>query len=636
IAPDVSSLESSLSELQERASFTELEADIINLDSTLNHALNLLESARDKGYKFDKDLEEIAYQAMSRWQEVRGDVEKNIQQQANLMQKSLNPVDQQVQRLNASLGNPAAANPLLNSVQSEVDRILDTIGDAEDKIEKVYAKIESQASTLTSRLTRIHWALNQVDEASFELKKDEDLVRAVAARWDKEGKEDPEGVLYLTTKRVLFEQKEKIATKKVLFITTASELVQQLLGEQKLDDVKVTKAHSKGLFGHQDFLDVDFADGKLGKVSFHLSGQDSEDWARLIADAKSGKIEEDRTSGTGLSFTDLTGKLTSADIMELQNEVNELQDEMMLQDTRGELADLENEVRSLERDLTGLRGRGYAVEKSLEADIQVLAVQWDRIKSRAEITLEHQTKLLGEHMSAIQKEMSNLAGMTANLAAARPVYVRLKSAIASAEAQAEAAEDTVLDQYEEYADEVEALSAHFDWVDWMLDAISTASFKLLASESGVAAVEAVWQRPGLEPLNGILFLTDQRLLWEDRSGDFEVKIDIAVNQVDDIKEQEDEESGEQSLVIKFKSGGPLPKVLLTLAQPVGEEWCQMVGRASAGDYAQDRAIEIDESLMERIRNAPEQCSNCGAAFTAPVLRGQTDISCEFCGVVTRI
>ena len=75
-----------------------------------------------------------------------------------------------------------------------------------------------------------------------------------------------------------------------------------------------------------------------------------------------------------------------------------------------------------------------------------------------------------------------------------------KSNIASVEAQADAAEATVVAQFDAYADEVEGLSAHLDWVGWMLDALETATFQLLATESGVAAVEAVWQRPGLEPV----------------------------------------------------------------------------------------------------------------------------------------
>ena len=139
-------------------------------------------------------------------------------------------------------------------------------------------------------------------------------------------------------------------------------------------------------------------------------------------------------------------------------------------------------------------------------------------------------------MVSIQDDLANLLGMFTNLKAARPQFIRLKSSVTSAEAQAEAAEDTVLDLYDECADEVESISIHFDWVDWMLDVFSTASFELLSTESGVGAAEAVWNRSGLEPENGIWYLTDQRLLWEDRDGEYELQITVPVQKITDAIE----------------------------------------------------------------------------------------------------
>jgi len=308
----------------------------------------------------------------------------------------------------------------------------------------------------------------------------------------------------------------------------------------------------------------------------------------------------------------------------------------MLKTTQDDLSEIENKTANLARELADLRARSYLVEKSLEADIEILSMQWEKIKQRAHATLEYQTKFLGEQMGGIQKSVAELAGKAGALDSARPLFIQIKSAIASAEAQAEAAEETVLDQYDEYANEIEMLDNHLEWVDWMLDALSTASFQLLATESGVAAVEAIWERPGLDPENGVLFLTDQRLLWEDRVGDFEVKIEVPVTEVSDAKEKADEVSGDESLELVFGANAPMPKARFLLSQPVAEEWIKMIGQARSGGYEADRAVEIDKEEFERIRRAPTQCSNCGAAFTAPILRGQKEITCEFCGVNTRI
>jgi len=246
---------------------TEVRADVTNLDSNLNHALNLLESARDKKYMYQADLEDIAYDAMSRWQAIQGDIEADIDKQARLSNRTLQPVGQSVQRLNSVLSNSSRAQGVLGSVQADVQSALNAIGDVERAIEGSYQDIESQAYKLTSRLTQIHWALTQRDEASFEFVKDEDLYMAVKTRWDQEGKEDPEGILMLTNKRLIFERKEKVATKKVLFITTAKELVQEVMGAKPLAEVKDIKAQSKGLFGHQDFLEIDFGGQR---IPFHL------------------------------------------------------------------------------------------------------------------------------------------------------------------------------------------------------------------------------------------------------------------------------------------------------------------------------------------------------------------------------
>lgn len=636
ISSEANTLNSSLEDLKTRSSLQHIIDEINRLDTDLTHALDLLESARKEGYVYQKDLDEIAYQVMGQWQGIKQGLLDSIPQQASAFQNKMLPLGVQLARLNSVLGNPTSATHLIGDTSSQLNKLSSELYQVETSLENRFTEINNQATVITSRLNLVHWSMDQVSQAKFNLEEAENLIIAVQARWDQEGDKDPEGILYLTNKRIIFERKEKVATKKILFIATARELVQEVLIDQKLENIKDVKAIHKGLFGNQDFLEIQFSDVKLSNVPFHVNGQDCNEWTSWIQKAKSSEIENERTTGSGLSFADLTGPLTTVDLLALQTEVNSLQDVVTLKPVHEELGKIENDMRDLERNLVGLRARGYVIEKNLEADITILATQWDRIKTNAEIALQSQTKLLGEQMNSIQQNMSNLAGKSSILNESRPLYMQIKSAIASTEAQADAADDAVIATYDQYADEVESMSAHMEWVGWMLDALSSASFQLMATESGIAATEAVWYKPGLDPENGILFLTDQRLLWEDRVDTFELKVNQPIKQITGVKSEVDEISKEEALVFEMDNSSSYPIIRFLLTLPVAEAWVKMFGRARSGEYAKDRAVGIDPTELERLRNAPRQCPNCGAGFTAPILRGQTDIPCEYCGQVTRI
>jgi len=637
ITSEAQALQSSLSDLQQRSSFTNTISDVTNIDAGLQHAGELLESARTKGYVFQSDLENSFYNTMSQWEMTHPQVSTTAQQQSQALQSQLAGVNPMVQGLNRVIGNQGLATSQIRSTQSYVNGLLQNVSRIETDLRTRYAPVQEQMQGMTTRLNRIHWAMDQLAQAKFRMDNGEDLVMGVAARWDKEGKEDPEGVLYLTSRRLIFERKEKVATKKVLFITTASELVQEVLIDQPLKSITSVKAENKGLFGHQDYLQCVFSDARLGNVAIHINGQDSKDWTVLIERASSGQIEGERVNaGAGLSITDLTKPLTMADLLSVQSDVNALQDVVMLKEPQQELAGLENGLHQIERKLAEVRSHGYVIEKDLEADLEVLKAQWERVKKNAESTIEYQSRMLGDHMRGIQSDLAQLMSMSSNLVSARPVYLQVKSALASTQAQADAAEETVLAQYDEYADEVESLDAHLEWVEWMMEALSTASFKLLATESGVGAVEAVFLHPSWEPENGILFLTDQRFLWEDRVGTFELKVDVPLSGLLDARKDVLEGIAGDVLVVRFNQLAPLPEARFQLSMPVGDDWLQMIGRARSGGYDQDRSVDISQQDLDRVRNAPQSCSNCGASFAAPVLRGQMDITCQYCGKVVRI
>jgi hypothetical protein len=109
-------------------------------------------------------------------------------------------------------------------------------------------------------------------------------------------KEGPEGVLYLTDERLIFEQKENIATKKVLFITTEKEKVQDLVFEVPVGQIDEVKTRQKGFLGHKEMMELLFApEADLSGATLRLRDSDNEEWARLIGRVKSGEIAKERT-----------------------------------------------------------------------------------------------------------------------------------------------------------------------------------------------------------------------------------------------------------------------------------------------------------------------------------------------------
>ena len=119
-------------------------------------------------------------------------------------------------------------------------------------------------------------------------------VKAVWCKDVKERNDDPEGVLYLTDQRLIFEQKEEVATKKILFITTEKKKVQELKWEIPVvltDEVKPSK---QGMLKNEDHLDIRFGEGAtLESAHLHI-WQEGTEWLQLLNKAKTKDFDKGR------------------------------------------------------------------------------------------------------------------------------------------------------------------------------------------------------------------------------------------------------------------------------------------------------------------------------------------------------
>lgn len=342
------------------------------------------------------------------------------------------------------------------------------------------------------------------------------------------------------------------------------------------------------------------------------------------------------------------------DISALQLALKRLQDEAQLNSARREVERLDSEIAGLPGQIAALRNQGYAFEKGLELQAAQIQTEWQGAEASARSEITRQTALLQADLRALEGQMTQLAAQRANPVVARPNLERLKAGIQTLTSRAEAAARAVANAYQPINAKVSALKYGLQKIEWMMKQLAEASFKLLATESGIMAVKAVWckdvkERP--EDPDGVLYLTDQRLIFEQKEEIATKKVlfittakekvqavrwEAPVALVEEIKpSKQGMLKNEDHLDIRFGSGAPMQTVHLHIWQE-GSEWIQMLNRAKTRDFDQARALKIDEAAQEKVKSAPSQCPSCGANITQVVLRGMDSLKCEYCGYVIRL
>ncbi|MEM7347824.1 MAG: hypothetical protein AAF485_26620, partial [Chloroflexota bacterium] len=147
----------------------------------------------------------------------------------------------------------------------------------------------------------IKWAFEQANQSLIEFLDAEYLVAACKAtlleKPHEDDKEGADGILYVTDERVIFEQKEKVATKKFLFVRTASEMVQEIDFEALIDWIEGVESQDKKKFmSKKELLTLNLSpDAEWGSVTFRLlGGAKNETWSQLINRVRSDEIERER------------------------------------------------------------------------------------------------------------------------------------------------------------------------------------------------------------------------------------------------------------------------------------------------------------------------------------------------------
>jgi predicted nucleic acid-binding Zn-ribbon protein len=284
-------LQDEFSDLQESMLLTNAHNEMADIETTLSLLPAEIEELRTRGYVFRSFLENKGSVLAEQWDEVYDRVSREVNRRTRELERDSDTAEGALrQAMNGRASQVARAESAIATFKSKVRA-------AQSAIEAMYQPLQQNVNQTRSQVEQIRWLLDQVDEAVFQLYPAEDPVMACQAQYMETDKEGPEGVLYLTDERLIFEQKEEIATKKVLFITTEKETVQELIFDVPVGQIEEVKASDKRKFlGHKEILELLFApDADLSGATLRLlGGTQNEEWAGLLGRVKSREIEPSR------------------------------------------------------------------------------------------------------------------------------------------------------------------------------------------------------------------------------------------------------------------------------------------------------------------------------------------------------
>ncbi len=297
VADSYKKIERRWKKLSAEARLTSPRSTVRSLENEVIQLSDEIAAVRKRGYVFAATMEKEAKQLRSRWILEERAAKKIIRDADAHLKKLVRDAERQLGVAEKRLNLHDDVERKLDLIETEADgvseRVNDSLRDVRDGVNKVKQTLR-EATKLLDALT----------DASFDLYPDEHAVAMRPA--ENIGRNEGEGILFLTDKRILFERREKRATKKRFFITVESEMVTEVVWEAPIGAIVSMTAKDKGGFigiGDKDLLMLTFADDVRDapeKVTVRFRKySDNEAWAEtLLPYVKSGKIAEERIDVT--------------------------------------------------------------------------------------------------------------------------------------------------------------------------------------------------------------------------------------------------------------------------------------------------------------------------------------------------
>jgi hypothetical protein len=211
-----------------------------------------LKQVRSQGYAYLAELEENLRGLGQRAQSLTRELEEIAGSRAQSLVWRLADARQRLELLpTATAQDPtwlARCDEALSEFRKEVTGL-------QQDIQRGLGDLPAQAQAIAAQLGSIEQTLRRTAEASFPIDRAKESVYvAVEAEWKKGkiAKENPDGVLFVTDRRIVMERKEKEGG----FLGIGGKKVQELLWDVPLEEVETIAPEKRGLMGGVDLIHI--------------------------------------------------------------------------------------------------------------------------------------------------------------------------------------------------------------------------------------------------------------------------------------------------------------------------------------------------------------------------------------------
>jgi hypothetical protein len=310
-----------------------------------------------------------------------------------------------------------------------------------------------------------------------------------------------------------------------------------------------------------------------------------------------------------------------------------------------ETSSLGGQIENFPEAIAKVRERGYKFRSYLDKKMEVMAEQWDDINTKVQSWLETESASLDDELADAEAYFSRFAGELTSRS--ESLLGKFTAILDNLQTQVEASEAKIRALYDSLSREVSTTTSQLYQVGTHLDWLEASGIRLNQGEGLYIAAEAEWD-DGKDKPDGYLYVTDQRLIFEqaEKKGGMmgfggkqvrEQKWEVSFDKVEKVQnEDKGLFGGKDFMILKLGSGAPYSEIRCEIKGGIDSKtWAQQVNRAVQGLIAQESNVTPDPELMERLKNAPTDCPNCGGVLPK-LLSGQTEASCKYCGSVMRI